>query len=126
MRSDKQIPIPEEVSRLLRRHIKEDDSESEYIFPSCKDKTKPYQAATFVKQMKAQLLLYEETKDIDFKSHDYRHTIATDLHMSGAPLGTTRAYLGHTRDDMTKQYIDHLPGRIDLLQEEYFKENHIE
>lgn len=126
LRSDKQIPIPEEVSRLLRRHIKEDDSGSEFIFPSCKDKNKPYQAATFVKQMKSQLLLYEETKDIDFKSHDYRHTIATDLHMSGAPLGTTRAYLGHTRDDMTKQYIDHLPGRIDLLQEEYFKENHIE
>ena len=87
------------------------------------DANKPYQAATFVKQMKKQLLLYEETKDIDFRSHDYRHTIATDLHMSGAALGTTRAFLGHTRDDMTKQYIDHLPGRIDMLQDEYFKEN---
>ena len=123
MRSDKQIPIPEEVSRLLKRHIQNDTSGSEYIFPSCMDANKPYQAATFVKQMKKQLLLYEETKDIDFRSHDYRHTIATDLHMSGAALGTTRAFLGHTRDDMTKQYIDHLPGRIDMLQDEYFKEN---
>lgn len=123
MHSDKQIPIPDEVTRLLKRHIASDTSESEYIFPSCSDKDKPYQAATFVKQMKAQLLLYEETRDIDFKSHDYRHTIATDLHMSGAAIGVARAFLGHTRDDMTKQYIDHLPGHIDMLQDEYFKEN---
>ena len=123
LRSEKQIPIPSEVSRLLKRHIASDETESIYIFPSCKDKDKPYQAATFVKQMQKQLLLYEETRDINFKSHDYRHTIATDLHMSGAAIGTTRAFLGHTRDDMTKQYIDHLPGHIDLLQDEYFKEN---
>lgn len=123
MHSDKQIPIPDEVTRLLKRHIAGETLGSEYIFPSCKDKNKPYQAATFVKQMKAQLLLYEETRDIDFKSHDYRHTIATDLHMSGATIGVARAFLGHTRDDMTKQYIDHLPGHIDMLQDEYFKEN---
>ena len=123
LRSEKQIPIPSEVSRLLKRHIASDETGSIYIFPSCKDMNKPYQAATFVKQMQKQLLLYEETRDINFKSHDYRHTIATDLHMSGAAIGTTRAFLGHTRDDMTKQYIDHLPGHIDLLQDEYFKEN---
>lgn len=125
LRSEKQIPIPSEVSRLLKRHIASDETGSIYIFPSCKDKDKPYQAATFVKQMQKQLLLYEETRDINFKSHDYRHTIATDLHMSGAAIGTTRAFLGHTRDDMTKQYIDHLPGHIDLLQDEYFKENNL-
>lgn len=125
LRSEKQIPIPSEVSRLLKRHIASDETGSIYIFPSCKDKDKPYQAATFVKQMQKQLLLYEETRDINFKSHDYRHTIATDLHMSGATIGTTRAFLGHTRDDMTKQYIDHLPGHIDLLQDEYFKENNL-
>ena len=123
LRSEKQIPIPSEVSRLLKRHIASDETGSIYIFPSCRDMNKPYQAATFVKQMQKQLLLYEETRDINFKSHDYRHTIATDLHMSGAAIGTTRAFLGHTRDDMTKQYIDHLPGHIDLLQDEYFKEN---
>lgn len=125
LRSEKQIPIPSEVSRLLKKHIASDETGSIYIFPSCKDKDKPYQAATFVKQMQKQLLLYEETRDINFKSHDYRHTIATDLHMSGAAIGTTRAFLGHTRDDMTKQYIDHLPGHIDLLQDEYFKENNL-
>lgn len=123
MKSEKQIPIPDEISRLLKRHISEDTSDSVYVFPSCRDKDKPYQAATFVKQMKAQLLLYDQTKDITFRSHDYRHTIATDLHTSGAKLGTTRAFLGHTKEDMTKQYIDHLPGRIDKLQTKYFKEH---
>ncbi len=121
MRSEKQIPLPHETARLLRRHM--DASPSEYVFPSCKDPSKPYQVETFTKQIKAQLLLYEETKDIQFKSHDYRHTIATDLHNSGASLSATRAFLGHTRDDMTKHYIDHLPGRIEKMQDEYFKEN---
>lgn len=124
--SDKEIPIPDELARLLLRHIKADTSYSEYVFPSCKYKDKPYGAGTFTKQMKAQLLLYEQTKDIRFRSHDYRHTIATDLHESGSPLGATRAFLGHNKDDMTKQYIDHLPGKIDLLQETYFKENPID
>lgn len=125
MKSDKEIPIPSELYRLLKRHIETDESQSEFIFPSIKYKEKPYQASTFVKQMKATLLLYEETKDITFRSHDFRHTIATDLYFSGAEIQTTRAFLGHTRDDMTKQYIDHLPGHIDKLQEEYFKENDI-
>ncbi len=123
LRAEKNIPVPEEIARLLRKHISEDDTDSEFIFPSCKDPAKPFQVTTFVKQMKKQLLLYEETKDICFKSHDYRHTIATDLYMSGASLGATRAFLGHAYDDMTKQYIDHLPGRIDKRQDEYFKEN---
>ena len=126
MRREKQIPIPSELYRLLSKQIAKDDSDSIYIFPSCTDKSKPYRAATFTKQMKQQLLLYEETKDIKFKSHDYRHTMATNLHNSGAAIATTRAFLGHTRDDMTKQYIDHLPGHIELMQDKYFKENHDE
>ena len=123
MRSDKQIPIPKELYRLLKRHTTLEKVSSPFIFPSCSDNNKPYQAETFVKQMKAQLSLYEETKDIAFKSHDFRHTIATDIHMSGAPIQTTRAFLGHVSEDMTKQYIDHLPGHIEMLQDKYFKEN---
>lgn len=123
MNSEKMIPIPEEISRLLKRHIREELTGSEYVFPSCRDKDKPYQAATFVKQMKAQLLMYDQTKALTFRSHDYRHTIATDIHMSGAKIAATRAFLGHRSEDMTMQYIDHLPGHIDVLQDKYFKED---
>lgn len=123
LKSDKEIPIPEELYRLLKKHISNATEESEFIFSSIKYKDRPYQAATFIKQMQRELLLYEETRDITFRSHDFRHTIATDLYFSGAKLQTTRAFLGHTRDDMTKQYIDHLPGHIDALQAEYFKEH---
>ena len=124
MKADKEIPIPEELFRLLKRHILSDTSGSEFIFPSCTDINKPFKTVTFSRQMKKELLLYDETKDIHFKSHDFRHTIATDIHMSGAPLQATRAFLGHVSEDMTKQYIDHLPGQIDMLQDKYFKEKY--
>ncbi len=123
LHTEKEIPIPSELYRLLKNHINKDTSGSIYIFPSCADKDKPYKAPTFTRQFKSHLSLYDETKDIVFKSHDYRHTIATDLYTTGAFLQTTRAFLGHTSEDMTKQYIDFLPGRIEHLQEEYFKEN---
>ena len=123
LRSEKEIPIPEELYRLLRRRIDNDSSESEYVFQRHTDKSRPYTTIYFWQLMNHYLSLYEETKDIHFKSHDYRHTIATDLHTSGVPIAATRAFLGHTTEEMTKQYIDHLQGHIDVLQDEYLKEN---
>lgn len=123
LKTDKEIPIPSELFRLLNRHIEEQQSPAEFIFTAIQHKDRPYQASTFVKQFKATLLLYDQTQDIVFRTHDFRHTVATDLYYSGAGLQTTRAFLGHSRDDMTKQYIDHLPGHIDKLQEQYFEEN---
>ncbi|MBP5607124.1 MAG: site-specific integrase [Lachnospiraceae bacterium] len=122
MRSEKEIPIPKELFRLLKRHIESDTSGSEYIFPRPSDTRRPYVARYFGEQMQLQLSLHEETSDIHFKSHDYRHTIATDLHLSGAPIAATRAFLGHKKEDMTKQYVDHLQGEIDELQDQYLKE----
>ena len=123
LKTDKEIPIPSELFRLLNRHIEEQQNPAEFIFTAIQRKDRPYQASTFVKQFKATLLLYDQTQDIVFRTHDFRHTVATDLYFSGAGLQTTRAFLGHSRDDMTKQYIDHLPGHIDKLQEQYFEEN---
>ena len=64
-----------------------------------------------------------ELYHIDFRSHDYRHTIATDLYDSGAGLPTTREFVGHKDENMTKKYIDHRPSKIDRLQQQYFSEN---
>lgn len=123
MKADKIIPIPEELYKQLNRHIKLVDAESIYMFPGIRNPKGPYQVATFVKQMKKQLLKFEGTSDIAFKSHDYRHTMATDMHKAGGKLATIRAFLGHKRDDMTRQYIDYLSEEVNKLQEEYFKEN---
>lgn len=76
-----------------------------YIFPSIKNADKPFQAATFSKQMKTWLKKYRLTDHIDFRSHDYRHTIATDLYDSGAGLPTTREFVGHKDENMTKSTL---------------------
>ena len=61
------------------------------------------------------------------KSHDYRHTVATDLHDTGISIQALREYLGHRHVDMTKQYIDMLPKRVAKMSDEYFakEENHL-
>jgi len=123
MRTEKVIPIPEDLYFLLTRYLKSTDSSSVYIFPSIKNTDKPFQAATFSKQMKTWLKKYRLTDHIDFRSHDYRHTIATDLYDSGAGLPTTREFVGHKDENMTKKYIDHRPSKIDRLQQQYFSEN---
>lgn len=123
MRTEKVIPIPEDLYFLLTRYLKRTDSSLVYIFPSIKNANKPFQAATFSKQMKTWLKKYRLTDHIDFRSHDYRHTIATDLYDSGAGLPTTREFVGHKDENMTKKYIDHRPSKIDRLQQQYFSEN---
>lgn len=44
-----------------------------------------------------------------FKSHDYRHTVATNFYEHGVSIQSIRDYLGHTFEEMTMQYIDYMP-----------------
>ena len=46
-----------------------------------------------------------------------------DSYDSGAGLPTTREFVGHKDENMTKKYIDHRPSKIDKLQQQYFSEN---
>ena len=60
------------------------------------------------------MLKYCERNDIQngeyiFRSHDYRHTIATCFYDSGVSLQSIRDYLGHDYEEMTEQYIDYMP-----------------
>ena len=47
-----------------------------------------------------------------FKSHDYRHTVATNFYEHGVSIQSIRDYLGHTFEEMTMQYIDYMPRKI--------------
>ncbi len=123
MKTEKMIPIPEDLYILLTDYLGRREIDSIYLFPSIKDNNKPFNAGTFSKQMKQHLKENGITSDIDFRSHDYRHTIISDIYYSGAGIQTAREFAGHKYEDMTKQYIDHLPGKIDALQKDYFKEN---
>ncbi len=46
-----------------------------------------------------------------FQSHDYRHTVATMFYDSHVSLQSIRDYLGHTYEEMTRQYIDYMPQK---------------
>ena len=113
---EKRVPIPMELYNLMTEfirmnHIGKDD----FVFQAPKSNG-PYRVGTFTKQMSALL----KTHGIDFRSHAFRHTMATDLHKDGAPLQTIREYLGHSNENMTKQYIDHLPNLLDTKSMEFF------
>jgi integrase len=123
MKTEKMIPVPEDLYILITDYLDTRSLDSIYVFPSINDKDKPFNAGTFSKQMKKYLKATGITAHIDFRSHDYRHTIISDIYYSGAGISTAREFAGHKYEDMTKQYIDNLPGKIDALQDEYFKEN---
>lgn len=59
--------------------------------------------------------------DYIFKSHDYRHTLATQFYDEDVSIQTIRDYLGHFSEEMTKQYVDFMPKRIEKASDTYFK-----
>ena len=120
MRTYKRIPIPDALYKLtkvyLKKHgIKADD----YVFQNAKGGA--YCKSTF----RYNMLKYCELNNIQnggyvFKSHDYRHTIATYFYDTGVPPQSIRDYLGHDYEEMTEQYIDYMPKKIEKASEEYF------
>ena len=43
------------------------------------------------------------------------------MYDNGVSLQAVRDYLGHKEEDMTKQYLDYFPEKIDKANEEYFQ-----
>ena len=127
MKAEKTIPIPETLYHLMisykeKMHIAPDD----YVFQN--EKGGAYKVGTFCKQMVEKCReLGIDCGDYTFRSHDYRHTISTAMYGHGASLQAIRDFLGHKSEEMTKQYVDYLPEKIDKANEEYFsmKENSI-
>ena len=117
---EKRVPIPMELYKMMMEYIRKNEiGKHDFVFQAPKSKG-PYRVVTFTKQVSALL----KAHGIDFRSHSFRHTMATDLYTDGAKLQTIREYLGHSNVNMTKQYIDHLPNAIDELSQEFF--NHQE
>lgn len=121
MRTYKRIPIPMTLYQLMQVYItKYQRKAEEYIFQNRNGGA--YRKTTFQQTMKR---LCEECNiqngEYLFKSHDYRHTLATTFYDVGVPIQSIRDYLGHEYEEMTLQYLDYMPKRIENANEEYFK-----
>lgn len=123
MRRYKRIPIPEVLYKLMQVYLKKYSIKAdEYIFKNSKGGA--YRSGTF----RYRMLKYCEINHIQngeyvFKSHDFRHTIATYFYDTGVPLQSIRDYLGHDYEEMTQQYVDFMPKKIDKASQEYFSQH---
>ncbi len=122
MKAEKTVPIPSILYELMRAYIERNQiMPGEYVFQNAKGGA--FDVNTFSKQMVTKCReLGISCGDYTFRSHDYRHMVATSLYAHGASLQAVRDYLGHKDENMTKQYLDYIPEKIDKANEEYFKE----
>lgn len=120
MKTYKRIPIPEALYRIMGVYLNRNQIQpEEYIFQNTKGGAYLYQ--TF----RAQMLKACQEQEIQngeyiFKSHDYRHTVATIFYDKQVSIQSIRDYLGHSYEEMTRQYIDYMPKRIAEANEEFF------
>lgn len=123
MRTYKRIPIPDALYRLMQVYLKKYQIKPEdYVFQNSNGGA--YRSGTFRKKM---LDCCEENHiqkgEYIFKSHDYRHTVATCFYEEGVSIQGVRDYLGHMYEEMTLQYLDYMPKKIDQANEEYFSQH---
>lgn len=118
----KRIPIPWAIYKLAEVYIeKYRISPEDYVFQNKRGGAYCY--ATF----RCRMLRYCEKNQIGngeylFKSHDYRHNVATTYYDNEVSIQSVRDYLGHDYEEMTRQYIDYMPQKISKANEEYFKQ----
>lgn len=121
MHNYKRIPIPWMLYKLMEVYRKKHGIASDdYIFQNKKGGA--YHISTFRSNM---LKYCKENKIANgeylFKSHDYRHTVATMYYENGVSLQSIRDYLGHDYEEMTRRYIDYMPNKISKANEEFFE-----
>lgn len=121
MRTYKRIPIPMAIYKLMKIYIaKYSRKADEYIFQNKNGGA--YKKGTFkAKMIRACRECNIQDGDYIFRSHDYRHTIATAFYDTGVPIQSIRDYLGHDYEEMIRQYVDFMPKKIEKANEEYFK-----
>lgn len=117
MKREKRIPIPEELYLEAKEFIGlHSRAPGEYLFQNRAGGA--FSQTTFREHMNRFCKSIGITSS--YRPHDYRHRMATSLYEEGVSIPAIRDYLGHTSEEMTKAYIDHIPKTIDRLNREYF------
>ena len=122
MKNYKRVPIPEALYDLMQVYLNKNRiAKEDYIFQNRKGGA--FSKSTFNEQMKKYCAACDiQNGEYLFKSHDYRHTVATNLYDHGVSRQGIRDYLGHNYEEMTMQYIDYMPKKIERRNEEYFSD----
>lgn len=122
MKKYKKIPIADGLYKIMEVYIRRKKiGPDDYLFPNKKGGA--YRSGTFRHQLKKFCQENEiEGGEYLFKSHDYRHTVATFFYDNGVSLQSVRDYLGHNYEEMTEQYLDYIPRRIAKANDEFFEE----
>jgi len=119
LKKEKQVPIPTRLYSIMIAYITDNKiREDEFVFKNHKGGA--YDAGTFSKQFKRRLSELS-IEGYSFKSHDFRHTVATFLMAHGASIEVTRDYLGHKTTDMTMQYLDFMSAVLKKENEAIFE-----
>ncbi|MDO4170575.1 MAG: site-specific integrase [Lachnospiraceae bacterium] len=120
MKAEKKVPIPRALYILMDQYIRQmERKEKDYVFQT--KNGNPYKTATLVCQMQRYLDKAGISKEeFHFKSHDFRHTMATSFYVNGTSIQAIRDYLGHKTEEMTKAYIDYIPQQIREKNKLYF------
>ena len=120
MKADKMIPVPFMLYEVMQQYIKKNHIHAnDYVFQA--EQGGAYRIGSFVKRFRTQCKKYKIADcEYVFKTHDYRHTLATQFYDDGVPIQTIRDYLGHVAEEMTKQYVDYMPKKIEKANDNYF------
>ncbi|MDE6945716.1 MAG: tyrosine-type recombinase/integrase [Anaeroplasmataceae bacterium] len=118
----KRIPIPWAIYKLMEVYLEKYQIDPEdYIFQNKKGGAYYYASFRYRMQKWGEKIQVKNGEYL-FKSHDYRHTVATMYYENGVSIQSVRDYLGHDYEEMTQQYIDYMPKKISRANEEYFEQ----
>lgn len=122
MKTYKRIPIQEALYKLVQVYKKKYQiGPEEYLFQN--QTGGAFRYGTFRYQMLKYCEKYQIANgEYIFKSHDYRHNLATLYYDSGISIQAVRDYLGHEYEEMTRQYVDYMPKKLEQASEAYFQE----
>jgi integrase len=123
MKTYKRISIPDALYKLMKVYLKKYEIKADdYVFKGKKGGA--FRTGNFTNQMKKYCKINNiQGGEYLFKSHDYRHTIATQFYDTGVQMQSIRDYLGHDYEEMTEQYIDYMSKKITKASDEFFSTN---
>lgn len=121
MKTEKMIPVPFMLYTIMRKYIEKNRIKpKDYIFRGIDGGA--YRVVSFIQTFQNNCRKNQiDNSEYIFRSHDYRHTLATRFYDDGVPIQTIRDYLGHVTENMTKQYLDYMPQKIAKANDTYFE-----